>query len=309
MILAGNNEAAVRVLDLLVELTGSDQLWCLVPDHAQVGSWQADLGRFAEERRVPYRRVRDVNADDVVEAVHGFGPDLLISVYFTQLLGRTFLDALACPAVNLHPSLLPRHRGVAPLVWAIIDGDTRTGVSAHLIDDGVDTGPLLLQRMLPIHPDDTGAALHRKASRLAAAMAGELLRHLRDHGELPEARMQTGASTYRDRRHPLVNHLDWTDPAERIRNVVRALAPPLPGAYTYVGTHRVTLVRVEPLPARGQRPWQPGTLSLGRDGDPVVWAADGPVRVAQVDLNDGAGVQAGSALTGVEGAYEGVRLR
>jgi methionyl-tRNA formyltransferase len=248
-----------------------------------------------------------VNDPSFVATVAEHEPKLLLSVYYSQIFRRSLLDAIDGPAVNIHPSLLPAHRGVAPLIWAIADGDERTGVTAHLIDEGIDTGDVLLQRVLPIHHDDTGYTLHLKAASLVAAVAADLLRGMRNGSGLPAPRPQVGRATYRGLRTPRINHLQWTDGAERVRNIVRALAPPLPGAYAYVGDTKVILAHVEHAEAP-DRHWSPGTLSFrSGDGFPLVWAADGPVSIRSVDL--GAGIQPGSVLRGLEGAYEGAVLR
>lgn len=193
------------------------------------------------------------------------------------------------------------------MIWAIVDGETTTGVTAHVIDRGIDTGSILLQRRLPIHRDDTGASLHDKATWLVTAMCAELIRAHRSGVDLSLGRPQTGLASYRDRRVPSVNHISWTDSRERIRNIVRALAPPLPGAFARVGESKVVIGRVEPDDLRGRRPWRPGALSL-REDVPLVWAGDGPLQLLTVDLLDGNGLVPGNAIVRVPGVYEGSLL-
>ena len=305
VVLAGNNSAAIQVLDLLLELQA--EVLCLSPPDSDRASWQEALAPAATARGVTSLQPEDVNDPEIIGEIASFDASLLLSVYYTQIFRPPLIDAVSGPCINLHPSLLPRHRGVAPLIWAIIDGDNTTGVTAHVIDPGIDTGPVLLQRKLPIHLADTGAQLHDKAGRLVAAMCAELLRAHRNGADLSVGRAQTGPATYRDRRVPAVNHLVWTDSRERIRNIVRALAPPLPGAFAHIQDRRVVIAHVEAVEAIGGRPWRPGALSFAAD-PPIVWAGDGPVRIVEVDLLDGRGTVSGSELRLLPGAYEGSLL-
>lgn len=308
IVIAGNNLSAVLVLDLVLEFAEPAQVLCLVPPEAgPLRSWQPSLAIAAAERGVRCIQPESPNTPETVEQIRSFGAGLLLSVYYTAIFGPDLLDAVRGPCINFHPSLLPLHRGTAPLVWAIVEGDHRTGVTAHLLDEGVDTGQVLVQRPLPIHPEDTGYDLHRKAARLVAAIAAQLLRTYVATGALPDPRAQVGRTSYHSRRDPSVNHVRWSDPSRRVVDVVRALAPPLPGAYCVVGDQRVTLAKVRATPVPADRRWQPGLLSL-RGDLPIVWAGDGPVQIEAVQLDARHGVVPGAALASLPGAYEGAVL-
>ena len=190
------------------------------------------------------------------------------------------------PVLNFHPSLLPRHRGHAPIIWAIADGDSVTGLSVHFIDEGIDTGPLVYQRSLPIHPFDTGFDVHSKMVHLVRSTAADLLRRWLADETLPQAIGQSGEPTTHSRRDSRLNHIDWNDDRERIRNVVRALAPPLPGAFVRHAGDELVLVDVEPAHHTTERGRPLGIVELEPDGTPLVWAVDGPLKIASV-LRDG----------------------
>jgi methionyl-tRNA formyltransferase len=279
VLLAGNNEAACLVLDLLLEALPPRHVLAVVPPGGVHHAWQPSLERHAAARGVPVLAPLDVNDDATVAAVAGHRAELLLSVYYTQLFGERLLAALEGPAVNFHPSLLPRHRGVAPLIWAIAEGDTMTGVTAHHIDAGIDTGRVVAQRKLPIHPDDSGHTLHRKAARLVSGTAAELLRGwLAGHG-VPEGSAQSGRATSHSTGDPQLNRIDFSQPRARIRDIVRALAPPLPGAWCEVGERRLVLARVTPVEAGSAFAGTPGMLTRLPGGDWGVWAADGLLRI------------------------------
>ena len=283
-VLAGNSLAGGYVLDLLLEGWAPADLLVIAPPGGPRHGWQPSLADHARRRGVAVLDPLDVNDGTVVDAVRAHGADLLLSVYYTQLFRAPLLDAVDGPALNFHPSLLPRHRGTAPLIWAIADGDAVTGVSVHELTLGVDTGPLLWQRRLPIHPDDTGYTLHLKAAGLVRSIAADLLRALRAGRPLPDPVEQAGTPTVHTSRDPQLNQIDWAGRAEHVRNVVRALAAPLPGAYSTWQGRRIGIEEVDVLaPARSSR--APGMVEVGPSGL-AVWAADAPVRIELVRLDD-----------------------
>jgi methionyl-tRNA formyltransferase len=279
VLLAGNNEAACLVLDLLLEALPPGDVLAVVPPGGVHHAWQPSLERHAAAHGVPVLAPLDVNDDATIAAVASHQAELLLSVYYTQLFGERLLAGLQGPAINFHPSLLPRHRGVAPLIWAIAEGDTMIGVTAHHIDAGIDTGRVVAQRKLPVHPDDTGHTLHRKAARLVCGIAAELLRGWLSGEGIPEGDAQSGRATSHSTRDPQLNRIDFAQPRERIRDIVRALAPPLPGAWCEAGDRRLVLAQVTPVDAGSAFAGTPGMLARLPGGDWGVWAADGLLRI------------------------------
>jgi methionyl-tRNA formyltransferase len=294
VVLAGNNLAAQYTFDVLCEAFRPQDLVVIGPHGDSRPTWQASLTDHAAARGVEVIAPPDVNAPDVLDRIAEHAPDLLLSVYYTQIFRDLLQVGSIGTMLNFHPSRLPRHRGIAPLIWAIAEGDKSTALTVHHIDSGIDTGPIVLQWPLPIHRRDTGYSLHLKMAKLVRAATATLVREFLDTGRVPEGRAQTGSATYHSRSDPLLNHLDWSLPRERVRNIVRALAPPLPGAYTMVEGERLVLVHVEAVehsPEAGERP--PGMVEIVGDS-PRVWAGDGPVRL--VEHFDGAKPRPGAEL-------------
>lgn len=302
IIVAGNSRAATEVIDLLVGAVPADALLAVAPPPSTRHSWQPSLAEHARSVGVSCLEPVDVNAGDVVEAVAAHRADLLLSVYYTQIFRPPVLGAVEGPALNFHPALLPRHRGTAPLIWAIVEGDEMTGVTVHHIDDGVDTGPVVVQHPLPIHPDDTGYTLHQKAALLVRATAADLLRTFLAGRELPSGYAQAGTGSTHRSRDGTLNHIDWNSPRVRIRNLVRALAAPLPAAFGLLDGRPLQLQRLEPVPLPAISPKPPGMVEF-RLGNPVpiVWAADGPLEIRQYveegEVLDGATLAARRGIT------------
>lgn len=281
------------MLDLLLEVWPAGDLLVIVPPETVRHTWQPSVREAALRAGVAVIDPPDVNDSLVLEAVSAHEADLLLSVYYTQIFREPILSAVDGLALNFHPALLPRHRGTAPLVWAIAEGDTKAGMSVHEIALGVDTGPIRWQRPLAIHPDDTGYSLHLKASNLAAAIAADLIRRLVARRALPPAVEQTGAVTSHTSLDPQLNRIDWTQPVERIRNVVRALSAPLPGAYTSWRGDRLGLERVRTVMIGGPSR-TPGMVQIDASEGICVWAGDGAVRLEAIRRGDD--IITGSAL-------------
>jgi len=285
--LAGNNLAAVYTLDLLLEAVEPDDLLLIAPRPSDQPDWQESLAAHARAREVACLAPANVNEPEIAERVASHNPALFLSVYYTQIFRAELMEAIGGRALNFHPSLLPRHRGNAPLIWAIVEGDRMTGLSVHHIDAGIDTGNVVVQRPLPLHENDTGYVLHPKMAKLVRATAGEIIRDLLAGKPIPPGLEQSGPASYHSARDPRVNHIEWSDPRERIRNIVRALAPPLPGAFSLVAGMPLVISRVDPVEApAGAWPKTPGMVEVGSANAPIVWAGDGAVRLTTVMVDE-----------------------
>ena len=216
VVLAGNGLAACNVCDLLCE-AHADPLCISPPEHP---AWQEDLAVRARTWGLNCLTPEDINAVTIGQ------PDLFLSVYYPQIFRGELLERIRGRALNFHPSLLPRHRGVSPLLFALMEDDERTGVTIHHIDDGIDTGRIVMQWSFPIEDSDTGYDLHLKAAALVREMAAELLPPLLNGGPIPEGYEQHGEPSYHSRADYVSGvDLDW--PLGRQDRVARALAPPL----------------------------------------------------------------------------------
>jgi methionyl-tRNA formyltransferase len=231
----------------------------------------------AEAHGVPVLQPRRIREDAAVGALHALRPEILVVVAYGQILPKAVLEAAPRGAVNVHGSLLPRWRGAAPIQWAIASGDSETGVTTMLLDEGLDTGPTLLARATAIGTDETAPELARRLAVLGAELLLLTLRGIEDGSLRPvpqDSRKATQARilTKDDGR------LDWTLTAAALACRVRGFHP-WPGAFTaFEGRAVKTLrVRVEAGSAVGA----PGTV-LAVDEDGVVVACGGASRLRLV---------------------------
>jgi methionyl-tRNA formyltransferase len=280
-VLAGNSLAGELVLDLVLERWPLDDVLVIAPLDTSKHGWQPSLGEAARARGCTLLQPERVNEASVLERVADHRPDLLLSVYYTQIFRPAFLALFDGPAVNFHPSLLPRHRGTAPLIWAMVEGDAEVGVTVHELTPGVDDGPIVAQQRLRVADDDTGYSLQLKIAHVARDLAASLLDRLIAGQGLGPTRPQAGAGSHHRKRDPSVNHIDWAQPRVRVRNIVRALAPPLPGAYTIVGGKTLVLEAVGLGPETLGRP---GAIEV-RAGAVLIWAADGALTIERATID------------------------
>lgn len=199
-------------------------------------------------------------APDVVQAMRDLNPDILVTVAFGQILKKEVLTMAPHGVMNVHGSLLPKYRGAAPINWAIINGETVTGVTTMYSDKGVDTGKMLLKREMEIYPDMTSEMLAEAMSFVGADLLVETLGKLMDGG-LEAIPQNDEEATFAPRLTKEMGQIDWTKTATEIHNLVRGLYP-WPGTYTfYDGQHlkieRTVLVSPEHA---DKSPHDPGTI-------------------------------------------------
>jgi methionyl-tRNA formyltransferase len=168
-----------------------------------------------------------------LDALKNWQPDLIAVAAFGRILPPAILTLPPKGCINVHASLLPKYRGAGPIQWAIINGERETGVTTMLMDEGMDTGAILLQEAVPIEPDETAGMLSAKLAQVGGRLLVETLRRLKAGTLVPRPQDHAQATLA-----PLLKKedglIDWTHPAVEIANRVRGLAP-WPGAYTFAG--------------------------------------------------------------------------
>jgi methionyl-tRNA formyltransferase len=186
--------------------------------------------RWAEARRVPVLQPEKVRDGKLSEDLAELAPDLLAVVAYGRILGKDLLALAPHGAVNVHASLLPKYRGAAPIQWAIAEGERETGVTVMQMDEGLDTGDILLQRTLAIAPEDDSARLHEKLGAIGGAALVEALALVEARRVVP-VRQDPARATQAPILAKEHGRVDWAMPAPRILDRLRGFSP-WPGAWT-----------------------------------------------------------------------------
>jgi len=210
----------------------------------------------AERHGIEVLQIARVRAPEAQAVLRELRPELQVVVAFGQILPRAVIDIAPRGTVNVHASLLPRLRGAAPIQWAIANGDSETGVTTMQIDEGLDTGPLLLARTLAIGPDETAAELEERLARLGGELLVETLAGL-EKGSLQPMPQDAGRATHAPLLKKEDGRVDWSRPAHAIACRARGFHP-WPGAFTGHAGRLVKLLRVRegPLAATAAEPGQ-----------------------------------------------------
>lgn len=222
---------------------------------------------LALELHLPVRQVESLAAPAVLSEFRALAPDFLVVVAFGMKIPNEMLAVPRLGAVNLHPSLLPKYRGAAPIQWALINGESLTGVSTQFIAEAWDSGDLIDQQPALVEPRDNFASLSEKLSRQGAhLLLGSLSAVAR--GQAQPRPQDPAEATLARRIQKELGRIDWRAPALRIHHLVHGLTP-RPGAFGFAAGKRVKLLSTWPHPKR-QTPGEPGQVVALRFGDRVI---------------------------------------
>ena len=283
----------------------------LRPELTANRSGAADYGSTCARLGLPVHHVANINDDAAVDLLRGLSLDLLVVIGWSQILRAPALRTARLGVIGAHASLLPRNRGSAPINWALIRGETRTGNSLIWLAEDVDAGDVIDQTEFPITPYDTCASLYARVAESNRDMILRALPQLRA-GERP-GRAQPGTpEPVLPRRRPADGRIDWTLGRSQVYDFVRALTRPYPGAFSWLDGQRWTVWQAARLPAALTPPAppsaQPGRI-LGAVTSPedaacgqAVACGDGAIVVLEVEAGDGR-VLRGRALS--DQAWEG----
>lgn len=244
----------------------------------------------ALRRALPVYQPEKARAPESVERIRAERPDLIVVVAYGQILPQAILDIPRLFCVNVHASLLPKYRGAAPIHWAIARGETVTGVTIMRMDAGMDTGPILLSREVPIGEEDTAGTMFDVLSRVGAEALSEALDRLRA-GTLQEIAQDDAQATYAPMLKKEHGAIDWGDSAREIRNLVRGMTP-WPSAATVHRGKTLKVLSAAPREPRKGGAASPGeVLSVGKEGIEVA-CGDGSLLLVRLQPEGGKAMSA-----------------
>jgi len=220
----------------------------------------------------------DVNAYESMRELRALSPDCIVVVAYGQKLGNELLALARRYCVNIHPSLLPRYRGPAPVARTILNGETVTGVCVIKVVEKMDAGPILGVTRVPIPPDATTPDMEAQLSQAGADLLVEVLDGIQK-GAIVELAQDERDATYARKFEKGDGRIDWRKPGQKIHNFVRALQP-FPGAFTFVSRQRVTIWKVQAI--KGKPSQRPGCVSAVDKDALRIACADGEVAIVEL---------------------------
>ena len=249
------------------------------------------LKELALEKGLPLHQPGSWKTPEAEALLRSLEPDLCVMAYVTLFVPRPVLDAPALGTIQYHPSLLPRHRGPSSINWPIIQGDAKTGLTIFWPDEGLDEGPILLQKEVDIGPEDTlGTLYFNHLSPMGVDAMLEAVDLVRK-GEAPRIEQDHGQATYESWCRKADAEIDWSRPVAEVHNLIRG-TDPQPGAWTTVGGNALKIFDCALASGAGE----PGeVVGVSEDGFTVA-AAGGAIRITRVRPHDDKKISAADYL-------------
>jgi UDP-4-amino-4-deoxy-L-arabinose formyltransferase/UDP-glucuronic acid dehydrogenase (UDP-4-keto-hexauronic acid decarboxylating) len=227
-------------------------------DDAAENIWFESVAELASSLKIPVFAPDDINHPIWVRKIKEMAPDILFSFFYRQMVRNPVLEIPPAGCLNLHGSLLPKYRGRAPINWVLVNGEEETGLTLHYMTPRPDDGDIICQKKVAISSDDTAKSLNEKMIQATADLLDEILvqiksvnapRHPQDHSQ----------ATYYGGRRPADGEINWSSSAKEIRNLVRAVTRPYPGAFSYAGSKKCYFWQVTEVP-KSSGSLSPGTV-------------------------------------------------
>ena len=234
-------------------------------------------------------KVRD---EEFVKTLRAYNPDVMVVVAFGQIIPLSILQMPKYGCVNIHGSLLPKYRGAAPIQWAVLDGEKETGITTILMDEGIDTGDILLKKTIQIDTDETSGSLFDKLMALGAETILETLDEL-EKGNLTPTKQGESPTAYAKMLTKAMGLIDFTKSAKELDCFVRGMNP-WPSAYTLLAGKTLKLWKVRAVEGGGKAG---SVIEIGKESFTIA-CGEGAIEVLEVQLEGKKRMSAGDFLKG-----------
>jgi methionyl-tRNA formyltransferase len=232
--------------------------------------------QVALEHNLEALQPEKIVAPEFLARLRGLAPDLIVVIAFGQILKKDILTLPPLGCLNVHASLLPRFRGAAPIAWAILNGESETGITTMQMEEGLDTGPILMQKSIAIAPDETGGTLHDRLAKLGAEILNETLSGL-EKGSLTPKPQDASNATFAPLLKKEQGRIDWSKSAQELERQVRAFDP-WPGSFFVWQDQTIKVWKAKVVSGTGK----PGeVLAADKEGITVACKA-GALRITEL---------------------------
>lgn len=305
VIFMGTPDFSVGTLEALVEAGHEVVLAVSQPDKPKGRGKEMQFTPVKEcalKYNIPVYQPRRVREAECIEELRKYNADIMVVVAFGQILPKEILEMTPYGCVNVHASLLPKYRGSAPIQWAIINGEEVTGVTTMQMDEGLDTGDMLLKTEIPIEEKETGGSLFDKLAAAGAKLCVETLEALQNKTVTPIPQGET-TTAYAKMLDKQLGNIDWNQTAIEIERLIRGLTP-WPSAYTdwngkvmKIWDAEVDFEKVEAMEIEEARP---GTIVKVEKDAFYVQTGDGLLKVLELQIPGKKRMDAGAFLRGYQ---------
>lgn len=238
------HEVGARCLQALLDGGVDVQLVITHTDDPNERIWFTSVAELAAKAGIPVITPESANEPDVRARITAIDPDYIFSFYYRQMIPMSVLNLARIAPLNMHGSLLPKYRGRVPINWAVLHGETETGATLHVMAEKPDAGDIVAQQAVPIGPHETAGEVFANVTAAAAATLKSVLPQLLK-GDVPRRPNNLAEGSYFGGRKPEDGRIHWQQTAQQVYNLIRAVAPPYPGAFTDIqttsGIQRITV--------------------------------------------------------------------
>ena len=285
IVFMGTPDFAVPSLEKLCEADLTDVVGVITQPDRKRGRGQnlqaPPVKEVALDYDVEVYQPQKVTSEEGLDKLKEWDPDLIVVVAYGQILGKEVLELPELGCINVHASLLPKYRGAAPLHRALINGEEVTGITTMEMDEGMDTGDIILQEEVEIIPQDTVGSLHDKLATTGANLLLETLQQIKE-GTAPRISQNDEEATYADKVTKSDGEVDWEQSARDIWNLIRGMNP-WPGAYTYRKGRLLKLWDSEIYKEEENTDFDPGTVvELDDEQGIIVQTGEGQLLITQL---------------------------
>jgi methionyl-tRNA formyltransferase len=275
------HNVGVRCLSVLLAHGVDVALVVTHKDNPKENIWFESVAALAHLHGIPVITPEDPNTEEVIAQIRALLPDFYFSFYYREMLKKSLLDIPTRGALNMHGSLLPKYRGRVPVNWAIIRGETEAGSTLHYMTEKPDNGDIVAQQAVPVLPNDTALQVFQKVT-VAAEMALNNVLPALLAGTAKAEKQDLSKGAYFGGRKAEDGVIDWSQSAQDIHNLVRAVAPPYPGATTHLLGMPMRILQTLPTKcsAAGGKP-----SFYVKEGKAYAICGAGVLRVVRFELN------------------------
>lgn len=297
VIFMGTPDFSVGTLEALVEAGYEVVLAVTQPDKpkGRGGKMQyTPVKEAALARDIPVYQPKKIREPECIEELKKYNADIMVVIAFGQILPKEILQMTPYGCINVHASLLPKYRGAAPIQWAVIDGEKVSGVTTMQMNEGLDTGDMILKTEIPLDPKETGGSLHDKLAEAGAKLCVETLKCLEDKTAAwePQGESTTAYAKMLDKN---LGNINWNDPAVQIERLIRGLNP-WPSAYTHWNDKVIKLWQADVV--EGNTDQEAGTIVKVEKDSFYVQTGEGLLKIEELQLQGKKRMDAGTFLRG-----------
>ncbi|TFG78406.1 MAG: methionyl-tRNA formyltransferase [Thermodesulfobacteriales bacterium] len=247
---------------------------------------------LAEQHNIPVLQPEKVRTQEFLSQLQNLSPDLICVTAYGKILPKSILEVPPYGCINVHASLLPKYRGAAPINWVIVRGETQSGITTMLMDEGMDTGDMLLKKEIQIQDEDDAGSLSEKLSQLGAELLLETISQLQE-GKLGPAKQDESLATYAPMLKKSDGEIKWENPASELWNLIRGMNP-WPGTFTTLGNKSLKIFKATLIDGEGS----PGEVLESDPGVLRVSTGEGALEILELQLEGGKRLDTKSFLAG-----------